>query len=208
MHLVQAVAIRRFRSIADVNVAVGELTAIVGGAGLDNIHSAKEGSSRVITQFLGHIVRGEPIKLVDGGAQKRCFTGISDGVDALMKIIENRNGCATRKIFNVGNPGNNYSVRELAQQMLKLAEEYPEYRTNAAKVKLIDTTAGEYYGKGYQDVSNRVPKIDNTRAELGWEPRVTMRDALKQIFDAYRGQVAEAGHLDPRLAVWGGKAAA
>jgi len=165
------------------------------GAGLDNIHSAKEGSSRVITQFLGHIVRGEPIKLVDGGAQKRCFTGISDGVDALMKIIENRNGCASRKIFNVGNPGNNYSVRELAQQMLKLAEEYPEYRANAAKVKLIDTTAGEYYGKGYQDVSNRVPKIDNTRAELGWEPRVTMRDALKQIFDAYRGQVAEAGHL-------------
>jgi hypothetical protein len=27
----------------------------------------KEGSSRVLTQFLGHIVRGEPIKLVDGG---------------------------------------------------------------------------------------------------------------------------------------------
>ncbi len=45
------------------------------GPGLDNLHSAKEGSSRVITQFLGHIVRGEPIKLVDGGSQKRCFTG-------------------------------------------------------------------------------------------------------------------------------------
>ena len=38
------------------------------GAGLDSINTAKEGSSRVITQFLGHIVRGEPIKLVDGGA--------------------------------------------------------------------------------------------------------------------------------------------
>ncbi|HJU22080.1 MAG TPA: bifunctional UDP-4-keto-pentose/UDP-xylose synthase, partial [Casimicrobiaceae bacterium] len=34
------------------------------GAGLDSINTAKEGSSRVITQFLGHIVRGEPIKLV------------------------------------------------------------------------------------------------------------------------------------------------
>ena len=41
------------------------------GAGLDSINTAKEGSSRVITQFLGHIVRGEPIKLVDGGTQKR-----------------------------------------------------------------------------------------------------------------------------------------
>ena len=49
----------------------------------------KEGSSRVITQFLGHIVRGEPIKLVDGGTQKRAFTYIDDGIDALMKIIDN-----------------------------------------------------------------------------------------------------------------------
>ena len=165
------------------------------GPGLDNLHAAKEGSSRVITQFLGHIVRGEPIKLVDGGSQKRCFTGISDGVDALMKIIENRNGCATRKIFNIGNPLNNFSVRELAEQMLKLAAEIPEYKVNAAKVKLIDTTAGEYYGKGYQDVSNRVPKIDNTCTELGWEPRVKMRDALMQIFEAYRGQLPQASRL-------------
>ncbi len=165
------------------------------GAGLDNIHSAKEGSSRVITQFLGHIVRGEPIKLVDGGAQKRCFTAISDGVDALMRIIANKDGCATRKIFNIGNPANNLSVRELAEQMLALAADYPEYRDNAKKVKLIETTAGEYYGKGYQDVSNRVPKISNTCSELGWEPKVAMRDALKQIFEAYRGQIAQASNL-------------
>jgi nucleoside-diphosphate-sugar epimerase len=165
------------------------------GAGLDNMHSAKEGSSRVITQFLGHIVRGEPIKLVDGGGQKRCFTGISDGIDALMKIIDNRDGCATRQIFNIGNPRNNFSVRELAGQMLKLAAEYPEYSVNADKVKLVDTTAGDYYGQGYQDVANRVPKIDNTRSALGWEPRVTMREALQQIFEAYRGQLPAASHL-------------
>jgi len=165
------------------------------GAGLDNLHSAKEGSSRVITQFLGHIVRGEPIKLVDGGTQKRCFTAISDGIDALMRIIGNQDGCATRKIFNIGNPANNLSVRELAEQMLQLAADYPEYRDNARKVKLIETTAGDYYGKGYQDVSNRVPKIANTCAELGWEPKVNMRDALKEIFEAYRGQIAQASHL-------------
>ncbi|MGH8760808.1 MAG: bifunctional UDP-4-keto-pentose/UDP-xylose synthase, partial [Burkholderiales bacterium] len=59
------------------------------GAGLDNIDTPKEGSSRVVTQFLGHIVRGETIKLVDGGHQKRTFTYIDDGIDALMKIIDN-----------------------------------------------------------------------------------------------------------------------
>ncbi|HUS24662.1 MAG TPA: bifunctional UDP-4-keto-pentose/UDP-xylose synthase [Candidatus Binatia bacterium] len=162
------------------------------GAGLDSIHTAKEGSSRVITQFLGHIVRGEPIQLVDGGAQKRAFTYISDGIDALMKIIENEGGRATRQIYNVGNPANNFSVRELAEKMLKLAAEYPEYRRTAAKVKLVKTTSGKYYGAGYQDVQNRVPKIANTMRDLGWKPRVKMDAALRHIFDAYRGHVAQA----------------
>src|SRR5262249_37425985 len=53
------------------------------GPGLDSIHSPKEGSSRVVTQFLGHLLREEPITLVDGGSQRRCFTHVDDGVDAL-----------------------------------------------------------------------------------------------------------------------------
>jgi nucleoside-diphosphate-sugar epimerase len=165
------------------------------GPGLDNMHAAKEGSSRVITQFLGHIVRGEDVRLVDGGAQRRCFTAISDGIDALMAMIENRAGRASRGIYNVGNPANSLSVRELAEAMLQVAATYPEYRVNAAKVRLIDTTAAEYYGPGYQDVENRVPLIVNTMADLDWMPRVGMQEALRQIFDAYRGQIAQAGAL-------------
>ena len=165
------------------------------GAGLDSINTPKEGSSRVITQFLGHIVRGEPIKLVDGGSQKRAFTYVDDGVAALMKIIANTDGIASGKIYNIGNPVNNYSVRELATMMLAMAKEYAEYRDSAAKVHLVETTAGDYYGKGYQDVQNRVPYIGNTRAELAWEPRVSMADALRHIFEAYRGHVAEARSL-------------
>ena len=165
------------------------------GAGLDSIHTAKEGSSRVITQFFGHIVRGEPIKLVDGGAQKRAFTYIDDGVSALMKMIENKDGVASGQIYNVGNPANNFSVRELATMMLDLAKTYSEYSQNAANVQLIETTSGEYYGKGYQDVQNRVPKIENTMKDLGWAPQVTMKDALKGIFDAYRVEMQAARDL-------------
>jgi nucleoside-diphosphate-sugar epimerase len=165
------------------------------GSGLDSIHTPKEGSSRVITQFFGHIVRGENIKLVDGGSQKRAFTYIDDGVSALMKMIENENGIASGKIYNVGNPKNNFSVRELATMMLSLAAQYPEYSETAKQVQLIETTSEAYYGKGYQDVQNRVPKITNTCDELKWAPSVTMADALRHIFDAYRGQVAEARGL-------------
>jgi nucleoside-diphosphate-sugar epimerase len=165
------------------------------GSGLDSIHTPKEGSSRVITQFFGHIVRGEPIQLVDGGGQKRAFTYIDDGISALMKIIENKDGVASGQIYNVGNPKNNYSVRELAEMMLALAQTYPEYKKNAAKVKLVNTSAGKYYGKGYQDVQNRVPKIDNTMKDLGWKPKVDMQTALKRIFDAYRSQLDDARAL-------------
>ena len=165
------------------------------GAGLDSIHTAKEGSSRVITQFFGHIVRGEPIKLVDGGAQKRAFTYVDDGIAALMKIIANKDNVATGQIYNIGNPKNNYSVRELATMMLELAKSYPEYKKSSAKVKLVETTSGAYYGKGYQDVQNRVPNIKNTMKDLDWKPKVNMKDALKGIFDFYRQELEEAKHL-------------
>ena len=165
------------------------------GGGLDNINTPKEGSSRVITQFLGHIVRGEPIKLVDGGLQKRAFTYVDDGISALIKIIANQDGKASGQIYNIGNPRNNYSIRELATMLLTLAAEYPEYRDNAAKVQMVETTSGAYYGTGYQDVQNRVPKIDNTQADLDWQPRVSMDDALRGIFEYYRTQIVLARDL-------------
>jgi nucleoside-diphosphate-sugar epimerase len=88
------------------------------GPGLDSIYTSKEGSSRVVTQFLGHIARGEPINLVDGGSQKRAFTYIDDGIDALSLIIENKNDIANGKIYNIGNPLNNHSVKELANMIV------------------------------------------------------------------------------------------
>jgi nucleoside-diphosphate-sugar epimerase len=162
------------------------------GYGLDSINTAKEGSSRVITQFLGHIVRGEPIKLVDGGTQKRTFTYIDDGIDALMKIVANDSAIASGKIYNIGNPANNCSVRELATMMRELALTFPEYRDSALQTTIVETTSDDYYGSGYQDVQQRVPKITNTCHDLGWRPTITLDDALRRIFEAYRGQVAEA----------------
>jgi nucleoside-diphosphate-sugar epimerase len=112
-----------------------------------------------------------------------------------MKIIRNDDGVATGKIYNIGNPANNFSVRELATMMLDLALTYPEYRDSAERVKVVETTSDAYYGKGYQDVQNRVPKIDSTCVELDWKPTVAMDEALRRIFDAYRGHVADARHL-------------
>jgi nucleoside-diphosphate-sugar epimerase len=86
-------------------------------------------------------------------------------------------------------------VKALAETMVQLARGFPEYRKAAAKVKLVKVSAGKYYGKGYQDVQHRVPKIANTMADLRWKPRVGMKEALKRIFESYRRHVAEARHL-------------
>jgi len=160
------------------------------GPKLDNILEPKEGSSRVLTQFIGNILRGQNISLVDGGAQQRSFTYIDDGVDALMRIIENRDGCADGRIFNVGNPRNNVSVRELAQLLLELVASYEAYASMAAKVKLVDVSSDQYYGKGYQDVQMRVPSVRNAARYLGWKPTTDLRTALHKTLDYHLGRPA------------------
>ena len=165
------------------------------GSGLDSLHTQKEGSSRVVTQFLGHIVRGEDIKLVDGGMQRRSFTDIADGIAALIRIIENKDRIADGKIYNIGNPENDISIKELAHMMLGMALGIPEYQQQARKVQVVKVGSAEYYGRGYQDIQSRVPFIDNTCEELAWLPRVSLESALQRIFETYRSEVTAAGEL-------------
>jgi nucleoside-diphosphate-sugar epimerase len=165
------------------------------GPGLDRMQTPKEGSSRVLTQFLGNIVRGEDIRLVDGGSQRRCFTYISEGIDCLLKIIANRNGVASGHIYNIGNPANDLSIRELAELMLDIARSIDDYATSATKVRIVDVTAEKYYGAGYQDVQSRVPWIRNTSEELGWKPEIDMQTAVRRIFESYRANLGDARAL-------------
>ena len=155
------------------------------GPKLDSISTAKEGSSRVLTQFLYNILAGEPINLVDGGNQRRSFTFVEDGIDCLMRIIENRDGCADRGIFNIGNPGNDLSVKELAIKLRDMVKEYPDYRDRAENCQIVEVTSDTFYGKGYQDMLTRVPSVKNARERLGWAPKTGIDDALRKTLEFY-----------------------
>lgn len=154
------------------------------GYGQDNIHDTK-GNARLITQFLGNILRGENLKLVDGGTNRRSFTYIDDAIDALIKIIENKKGITTGKIYNIGAPKNNHSIRDVAEMALSLAPSYPHFRERVRRVRIIGVTAKKHYGEGYQDMINRTPYIRNTERDLNWKPKTTLRQALKGTFVAY-----------------------
>ncbi|HYR46599.1 MAG TPA: bifunctional UDP-4-keto-pentose/UDP-xylose synthase [Thermoanaerobaculia bacterium] len=155
------------------------------GPHLDDIDSPKEGSSRVLTQFLHNILYGQPIKLVDGGSQRRSFTYISDGIDCLMKILENKDGAADGGIFNIGNPANDISVREMAAKLVEAVAAHPEFGEKARRTGFIDVSSGEYYGDGYQDILTRVPSIRRAREILGWEPKVSLDEAIRLTVDFY-----------------------
>ncbi|EKJ68600.1 hypothetical protein FPSE_11221 [Fusarium pseudograminearum CS3096] len=152
------------------------------GSGLDSVDNNSLAGSRVTTRFLGNIIRGEDMILVDGGSQRRVFTYIDDGIDALMKIIANDSNIASGKIYNIGNPANDYSIRDLATLMLDTAKTMEEFKESVAKVKLTDGNSATFYGEGYQDVQHRVPKITNACEDLGWSPSVTMGDAIRKLF--------------------------
>lgn len=150
------------------------------GEKLDNIID-KPGGSRVLTQFISNVIHGKDIQLVGGGLQKRCFTDSSEGVDALVRIIDRADSEANRRVFNIGNPENNYSIKELAEMTLEEIKKFPAYAEKANKCKIVDIDSAEYYGSGYQDVKSRVPAIRNAKELLGWEPKITLRESVQKI---------------------------
>ena len=148
------------------------------GPKLDSLSTAKEGSSRVLTQFILNLVSGKPIELVDGGRQRRAFTYIDDGIDCVMRILKDEKGVSDRQIFNIGHPGNECSIREIAELLRKF---YAKHAPKGTRVPgIVGTSSERYYGKGYQDVSRRRPSIDKARKLLGWKPKVGLEDAVER----------------------------
>jgi len=155
------------------------------GPRLDNLDAARIGSSRAITQLILNLVEGSPIQLVDGGEQKRCFTDIADGIEALYRVIENRDGLCDGQIINIGNPTNEASIRELAEMLLDSFERHPlrDRFPPFAGFRVVESKS--YYGKGYQDVEHRKPSIENARRLLSWQPTIDMKETVDNTLDFF-----------------------
>ncbi|MDI3185870.1 MULTISPECIES: bifunctional UDP-4-amino-4-deoxy-L-arabinose formyltransferase/UDP-glucuronic acid oxidase ArnA [Pseudomonas] len=155
------------------------------GPRLDRLDSARIGSSRAITQLILNLVEGTPIRLFDGGEQKRCFTDIADGIEALARIIDNDNGVCDGQIINIGNPENEASIRQLGEELLRQFEAHPLRHNFPPFAGFRDVESKAFYGTGYQDVAHRKPSIDNAKRLLNWEPSVEMSETIGNTLDFF-----------------------
>jgi UDP-glucose 4-epimerase len=129
---------------------------------------------RVITIFMGQLLRGEPLTVIGDGLQTRCFTYVDDAIRATMAAGLREE--AVGEVMNVG-ADEEVSIKELAESMIRIAG-------SRSTVKFVTQT--EVYGPSYEDIRRRVPSIKKMRQILGVEPQVPLDDGLRCTIEWFR----------------------
>jgi UDP-apiose/xylose synthase len=154
------------------------------GPKIDYLLDETDGIPRVFSFFMDALINGTQMKLVEGGHQRRCYTYIDDAIECIYRIIENPEGICNQQIFNIGSPQNEVTIRELAETMIKIYAE--KFRNpNVPPPEIIDVSAKDFYGNGYDDSDRRIPDISKARRLLGWEPRFGIPEMLEAAMDYY-----------------------
>ena len=133
---------------------------------------------RVITIFLGQVLRGEPITVIGDGLQTRSFTYIEDAIRAT--LAAGLKPEAVGGIFNIGND-KEISIVDLARMMIRISG-------SASTLRFVSQE--QVYGKTYEDIPRRVPDIQRMRAILGEEPRIDLEDGLRRTISWFRREAS------------------
>ncbi|KAG5119656.1 hypothetical protein JHK82_034076 [Glycine max] len=156
---------------------------------IPGIDGPSEGVPRVLACFSNNLLRGEPLKLVDGDQSQRTFVYIKDAIEVVLLMIENP-ARANGHIFNVGNPNNEVIVRQLAEMMTQV---YSKVSGEAPLEKpIIDVSSKEFYGEGYDDSDKRIPDMTIINRQLGWNPKTSLWDLLESTLTYQHRTYAEA----------------
>ncbi|KAJ0872325.1 putative UDP-glucuronate decarboxylase [Helianthus annuus] len=156
---------------------------------IPGIDGPSEGVPRVLACFSNNLLRREPLKLVDGGESQRTFVYIKDAIEAVHLMIENP-ARANGHIFNVGNPNNEVTVRQLAEMMTKVYAKVSG--EDSIETPTIDVSSKEFYGEGYDDSDKRIPDMTIINKQLGWNPKTSLWDLLESTLTYQHRTYAEA----------------
>jgi len=133
---------------------------------------------RLFTIFMGQLLRGADLTVIGDGKQTRCFTYVTDAVEATVQAGINPK--ADGQVINIG-VDIETTVLEFAELMLELFGE------TRSKIKFV--TQEEVYGNSYEDIPRRVPDNTKMRTLLGVNPKVTLREGVKLSMDWFRTQM-------------------
>ena len=131
---------------------------------------------RVITIFMGQLLRGEPLTVIGDGNQTRCFTYVDDAVAAT--IAAGVTAAAEGQIINVGSDVET-SVRELAERMIAIGG-------GASTLRFVAQET--VYGDGYEDVARRVPDVTRMAEILGTRATTSLDEGLARTIGWFRRQ--------------------
>ena len=118
------------------------------------------GDGRVVSNFIVQALKGEDITVYGDGSQTRSFCYVSDLIDGFIKMME----LGTVGPVNLGNPGE-FSMLELANLVIELTNSKSKIR---------------YEELPEDDPKQRQPDISLAQVELGWEPKIDLREGLKK----------------------------
>jgi dTDP-glucose 4,6-dehydratase len=124
---------------------------------------------RVVSNFVVQALRGEPLTVYGEGQQTRSFCYVSDEVDGIYRLFMSDHTEPT----NIGNP-NEFTVRQLAELVLKLTGSKSTLEKRPLPI---------------DDPKVRQPDITKARALLGWEPKVSLEEGLKQTIAYFAQQL-------------------
>jgi UDP-glucose 4-epimerase len=129
---------------------------------------------RVITVFMGQVLRGEPVTVIGDGSQTRCFTYVEDAIRATVEAgLTDR---AVGQILNVGNEVE-VSIRVLAETMIRIAG-------SSSSIRFVPQQA--VYGDSYEDVPRRVPCVKRMREILGVRADTPLEKGLRETIEWFR----------------------
>ncbi len=154
------------------------------GPRIDYLPFEGDGIPRVFSCFMAALIQGTPMKLVDGGSNRRSYTYIDDAIEAIHRIVLNPADVCSRQILNIGSSRNETSIRELAEMMREI------YRGRYLKpgrplAPIVSVTGREFYGEGYEDCDRRIPDCSKVHRLLGWEPRIGIEELLVRTMSYY-----------------------
>ncbi len=121
---------------------------------------------RVVPNFIGQALRGEPLTVYGNGSQTRSFCFYADLVEGVYRLLDV--DCA--EPVNLGNPSE-MSILDFAALINQLVGNQAGIRQQPLPV---------------DDPRMRQPDIRRAQDVLGWQPRVELEDGLRQTIDWFR----------------------